>query len=341
MKRCFDLARFGAKNTQPNPMVGAVLVYEDRIIGEGFHPAAGQSHAEVVAVGSVVDKDKDLISKSTLYVSLEPCCFHGRTPACTNLILENKIPRVVISCLDLSPEVAGKGVKILRDKGVEVLTGVLEEEGKNLARIRNTFASRKKPYTIIKYARSADGFMGVPGKQFWLTDGLSKRLVHKWRTESSAILVGSNTVLIDDPALTSRLHPGPNPVRILLDRRGRIQYPQKKIFDSLAPTWVVTSRPDAFMKVKTDRIIDINNREEQLWQLLFEAMYEVGLSSLLIEGGGLVLKDAIEKNIWDEARIFTAPILLKNGLPSPQLHHAKAIFTDQILKDQLQIFYNS
>lgn len=231
LRRCFDLAKLGAGNVSPNPMVGAVLVHQGRIIGEGFHSHYGGPHAEVEAVRSVSPSDQSLIRESTLYVSLEPCCVHGRTPPCTNLILDMGIPRVVISNLDESPGVNGKGIRLLEEAGVEVHTHVLEDEGLPYSRIRNTFVRNRRPYIVLKYARSADGFLGRENESVWLTNGISKRLVHKWRSEVDAILVGTQTLRVDDPGLTNRLYFGKSPIRLVLDREASLPEP----FRSLTP----------------------------------------------------------------------------------------------------------
>jgi diaminohydroxyphosphoribosylaminopyrimidine deaminase/5-amino-6-(5-phosphoribosylamino)uracil reductase len=224
MQRCFDLAYLGAGKVSPNPMVGAVLVHQNQIIGEGFHTGYGQPHAEVEAVRSVREEDKPLLSESTLYVSLEPCCFRGKTPACTSLILEKNIPKVVISVKDFTPEVAGKGVAILKEAGVEVITGILEEEGKKVAAIRNHIVQQHRPFVLLKYARSADGYLSKKGQSTWLTNPLSKRWVHQWRKETDAIMVGTETAMMDNPCLTTRYFQGASPIRVVLDRQGRLPH---------------------------------------------------------------------------------------------------------------------
>jgi len=317
MRRCFDLARLGAGHVAPNPMVGAVLVHDDKIIGEGYHQKYGEAHAEVNAVRSVQAEHRRLIPKSTLYVSLEPCCIFGRTPPCTKLIIEHKIPKVVISCLDATPEVAGQGVKMLQDAGVEVQTGVLQAEGEELAGIRNTFAGHRRPFIILKYAQSQDGFMGIPGEQVWLSNPYSKRLVHKWRSEVSAILVGTNTAVVDDPQLTNRLFFGPSPLRIVLDRTGRLS-PKSKLLDDASPTWVVTANAEALQQGQQTKIIELDFDAELLENLL-NKLYEAKVSSLLVEGGRQTLDAFLQKNLWDEARILVSEKLLGKGIPAPVL----------------------
>ncbi|RMF32110.1 MAG: bifunctional diaminohydroxyphosphoribosylaminopyrimidine deaminase/5-amino-6-(5-phosphoribosylamino)uracil reductase RibD, partial [Bacteroidetes bacterium] len=219
MRRCFDLARLGAGRVSPNPMVGAVLVYEGRIIGEGWHRRYGGAHAEVNALASVAPSDRALIRRSTLYVSLEPCCIHRKTPPCTNLILREGIPRVVVSCLDPTPEVNGRGLELLREGGVEVRVGVLEEEGRRLIRFREAFVRHGRPFVLLKFACSRDGFLGKPGEQIWISNPWTKRWVHRCRAAADAILVGTRTARTDNPQLTTRLFFGDSPLRIVLDRR--------------------------------------------------------------------------------------------------------------------------
>jgi len=318
MRRCFDLARQGAGHVAPNPMVGAVLVHEGRIIGEGFHQKYGEAHAEVNAIGSVQPQDRRLIAASTLYVSLEPCCIFGRTPPCTNLIIEQNIPKVVISCLDATPGVAGQGVQLLRDAGVEVTTGILQQEGEALAAIRNTFVQEERPYIILKYAQSQDGFMGQPDRQVWISNAYSKRLAHKWRSEVSAILVGTNTAALDNPQLTNRLYFGKSPLRIVLDRRRRLS-PKAHLFNDQIPTWIVTEmaeNTDSDLKNTTFIELDF---DDYLLDNLLQKLYEAQVSTLLVEGGAQLLRTFVQKDLWDEARIFVGNKLLENGIPAPTL----------------------
>ncbi|MCB0519093.1 MAG: bifunctional diaminohydroxyphosphoribosylaminopyrimidine deaminase/5-amino-6-(5-phosphoribosylamino)uracil reductase RibD [Saprospiraceae bacterium] len=314
MHRCFDLARLGAGHVSPNPMVGAVLVHENRIIGEGWHRQYGKAHAEVNAVASVKPEDQHLIEKTTLYVSLEPCCIFGKTPPCTNLILEKKIPRVVISCLDQTPEVRGKGVDILRQNGVEVVTGILAKEGEVLSGIRNTFVARHRPYINLKFAQSSDGFMGKPGQQVWISNPFSKRLAHKWRSEFDAILIGTKTALMDNPQLNNRLWFGKSPLRILLDKK--LAVPKSAhIYDATAKTLVVTEKVGypvnenvEFLSLPFD---------ENLLEKLLKYLFEKRITSLIVEGGSVTLSRFIEQGLWDEATVFTSKTHLLNGIKAP------------------------
>ncbi len=318
MRRCFDLARLGLGQVSPNPPVGAVLVYEDQIIGEGYHRRWGAPHAEVEAVASVPEHLRHLIPKATLYVSLEPCCVYGRTPPCTNLILDQGIKRVVVSCLDQSPEVAGRGVALLRAGGVEVRTGVLEDEGRWLVRFRSKWATTGMPWVILKFARTRDGFMGLPERQVWISNPLTLRLVHRWRSELDAIMVATNTALIDNPRLTTRLWPGRSPVRVVLDRRGRL--PEKlHLFDGTVPTWVVTEQPARFRGLPVAPIELGFDAPDFAYQLLKE-LGARRITSLLVEGGSALLHYLIRENCWDEARVFTGNKVLGTGVPAPEVH---------------------
>lgn len=318
MQRCFDLALLGAGKVSPNPMVGAVLVYEGRIIGEGYHRAYGEAHAEVNALRKVRPADQDKVPAATLYVSLEPCCVYGRTPPCTNLILERRIPRVVISCLDDTPEVNGRGVAILRAGGARVTTGILEDQGRRLSCIRSTFVTQSRPYVILKYARTPAGrFAPDPPRQFWITNDYSRRLVHKWRSETDAVLVGTNTALIDDPQLTNRLYFGPSPLRIVLDRRlrlpGRLQ-----LLSGDAPTLVVTEStppPDR----ENLSYLQLPFGEEDFLLRLLRNLAERNISSLTVEGGARLLPAFIRQRLWDEARVLVGSRELAGGLPAPVL----------------------
>lgn len=316
MQRCFDLARLGAGNVSPNPMVGAVLVQEGRIIGEGWHREYGKAHAEVNCIASVKEEDRHLIEKSTLYVSLEPCCFHGKTPACTNLILRNNITKVVIACLDETPEVQGKGVEILRSAGVEVVEGVLAKAPFKPSDFRNTFASKKRPFIQLKFAKSVDGYMGVPGQQVWFSNHFSQVLAHKGRGEFDAILVGTNTALTDNPSLSNRHWFGKSPLRIVLDRQRKVP-DDAHLLRSDQPTWVVCEQqlPDDEPSA-TRRFLEIPFDDDLLENLLAE-LYQQRINSLIVEGGATTIQQFLDKNLWDEAAIFSTPLRLGQGIFAP------------------------
>jgi len=337
MRRCFDLARLGAGNVSPNPMVGAVLVHQNRIIGEGFHRRYGQAHAEVNAVNSVRAQDRHLLPEATLYVSLEPCCIFGKTPPCTNLILEHRIPRVVISCLDQTPGVAGKGVEILRTAEVEVLTGVLEAEGQRLSAIRNTFVTQQRPYVILKFAQTKSRFLGPEdGRQYWITNAYTKRLVHRWRSEADAILVGTNTALSDDPQLTNRFYFGKSPLRVVLDKSLRLPK-TLALFDGTTPTLVFTERADVLGGEHLE-YASIAFDQNLVPQILAH-LAEKKCTSLIVEGGAQLLQAFLNAGIWDEARVFTGAKYLFKGIPAPILPVAPA-YSQVIAGDLLEVFFN-
>ncbi len=322
MQRCFDLARLGAGAVSPNPMVGAVLVYQHRIIGEGYHQAYGQAHAEVNAINNVKAADRHLIKDATLYVSLEPCCIYGRTPPCTSLILKHKIPRVVISVVDQTPEVSGQGLAILRAAGVEVQTNILADAGAELAQIRNTFAYQNRPFVLLKYAISQDQKLApIPSKQLWLSNAYSKRLTHRWRMEYDAILVGTNTAAIDNPALNNRLYYGRSPLRIVLDRYGSLSQ-NLKIFDGQQKTLVFIS-PEQTKKQEIDQVeyIPIDFSKDFIPNLL-EELASRNISSLQVEGGQKTIESFVNSGLWDEARVFQTQKWIGNGLIAPDLKQA-------------------
>jgi len=357
MRRCFDLARLGAGSVSPNPMVGAVLVHQNRIIGEGFHRQYGFAHAEVNAVNNVRAEDRQLLPEATLYVSLEPCCIFGKTPPCTNLILENRIPKVVISCLDQTPGVAGNGVKILQAGGVEVITGVLEAEGQRLSAIRNTYVTQQRPYVILKFAKTKDQFIGPEdGSQYWITNAYTKRLVHRWRSETDAILVGTNTALSDDPQLTNRLYFGKSPLRVVLDKSLRLPK-TLALFDGTMPTLVFTERTDApgSNNLEYASIVFDQNLVPQILARLAEKK----CTSLIVEGGAQILQAFLDAGLWDEARVFTGqppPPLLRlslrhqkgelpegtkylfKGIPAPIMPVAPA-YSQSIAGDLLEVYF--
>ena len=334
MRRCFDLARLGAGFVSPNPMVGAVIVYNDEIIGEGWHQMYGTAHAEVNAVNSVAEENVQYLSKSTIYVSLEPCCIFGKTPPCSNLIIEKKIPEVVISCLDSTPEVAGNSVKILEAAGVKVTTGVLEKEGLALAAIRNTFAGENRQYIILKYAQSADGFISKKGEQTWLTNAYSKRLTHKWRAETDAILVGTNTAAIDNPQLNNRYWSGMPPLRLAIDKSMKLDQ-NLHLFDDEQPTLILTESAVNIMGFERTQFIQLDF-SENLPQQIVQTLAQGKISSLLIEGGAHTLQSFIDADLWDEARIFSVDKRLGEGVKAPQIK-GEIVKIEKIVADKLTV----
>ncbi len=294
MRRCLQLARCGEAGAPPNPMVGAVIVCDSRIIGEGYHRRCGGPHAEVNAINSV--KERDLLSRSTIYVSLEPCAHYGKTPPCADLIIETGIRRVVIGCTDPFAKVNGLGIKKLREAGCEVQVGVLEQECRELNRRFFTFHEKHRPWITLKWAQSSDGIMGGDNR-ITFSNALTQTLVHRLRARSGAILVGTNTALQDNPTLTTRLWPGPNPLRLTIDRNG-ILPPTLHLKDNSTPTVIYS--------------------HESIEEILAD-LYARGIQSLLVEGGAKLLQSFIDKGLWDEARIETAPLCLGQGTKAPTL----------------------
>lgn len=341
INRCIQLAKNGLGRTYPNPIVGSVIVYNDRIIGEGWHQKAGEAHAEVNAVNSV--KDKSLLPKSTIYVSLEPCSHYGKTPPCSNLIIDSGIKKVVIGTVDPFAEVAGKGIKKLLDAGCEVRVGVLEKECRELNKRFFTFHTKQRPYLILKWAQSSDGFIApLPQKiaerqPVWITGKYSQQLVHKWRAEEQAIMVGTNTAVADNPKLNTRLWHGESPVRIVLDRSLRIPE-DSYLFDGTVETIVLTGKSSADRGVK-NVIFEPLDFESDLPQQICDILYRHKIQSLIIEGGRETLHTFIGTGVWDEARIFTGKLHFKEGIKAPEL---SGTFTSEakIGDDQLKIFLN-
>lgn len=327
MQRCLDLAQLGAGAVSPNPMVGAVLVYQGLIIGEGYHRSFGGPHAEVNCLLSVAEDRKELILLSTLYVSLEPCSHFGKTPPCSDLIIENKIPRVVIGSSDPNPEVNGKGILKLKQAGIQVITGVLEKESAGLNKRFICFHTKKRPYIILKWAQSADGKMAAANdKRLLISNELTNRLVHKWRSEVDAIMIGTNTALKDQPSLTTRLWPRKNPLRVVLDLNNRIPR-EGKLFDDSAMTLVIDERMKS------------NDGKADLPEVMrFLAGRKI--QSVLVEGGPRLLNAFIETGLWDEARVITNEGLrVGDGLDSPKLLNADFSDSMTIGSDRIDIYY--
>jgi diaminohydroxyphosphoribosylaminopyrimidine deaminase / 5-amino-6-(5-phosphoribosylamino)uracil reductase len=340
MRRCLELAALGMGNVSPNPMVGAVIVYDGRIIGEGYHQKYGEAHAEVNAVKQVVDKYADhaeLLSRSTIYVSLEPCAHYGKTPPCADLIIKHQIPKVVIGCRDPFEQVNGRGIEKLLAAGLEVETGVLEDECKWLNRRFFTRVQKHRPYIILKWAQTADGFFApADGSQFWITGHESRKLVHQWRGEEDAILVGTNTVAADNPQLNVRFGKGKAPKRIVIDRKLKLKE-NFNIFDQSVDTLV-------FNEVKThlegkNKYIALEDFDNYVPQYILYQLYLQDIQSVIIEGGAFTLNKFIEAGLWDEARVFTGQVELKDGIKAPTV---QGTMTDTITcgDDELSIVLN-
>lgn len=303
MQRCIDLAKCGAGSVAPNPLVGAVLVHQDRIIGEGFHQLYGGPHAEVNCIRSVKDTDRELIPFSTLYVSLEPCAHFGKTPPCANLILSEKIPNVIIGSKDPFEQVNGKGIDILKKGGVNVLQGILEKECDELNKRFFTFHREHRPYIILKWAQTADlKISSGSSDRLMISNKYTDRLVHKWRSEEAGIMVGTNTAENDDPLLTNRWWTGNNPVRIVIDRNLKLS-PSLKLFDGSTRTIVFYCSGELHQS-STVEYIQIKNEKDLIPQVL-KALYDLKVLSVIIEGGAALINSFISSGLWDEARVIT------------------------------------
>lgn len=343
MHRCLQLAEMAAGFVAPNPMVGAVLVYENRIIGEGYHMQYGQAHAEVNCINSVSKKDEHLISRSTIYVSLEPCAHFGKTPPCADLIIAKKIPKVVVGCRDPFKQVDGKGIEKLQAANIEVTVGVLEKECKELNKRFFTFHTKHRPYIVLKWAQTANKKIAADfSNRLHITNTTTNKLVHKWRSEEAAILIGTNTALYDDPELTNRLWHGKSPVRLVVDMYLRLPH-TLKIFDGKQPTIIFNTlqhSEDVFKILPPpggvrEGLYQVAEQVSIIHQIL-NACYQNNIQSILVEGGAKLLESFIDEGLWDEAKIITNESLtVAQGLSAPdlgeaQLQHSEKIFNDRI-----------
>lgn len=348
MHRCLELARLGMGNVAPNPMVGSVLVHHDKIIGEGYHKKYGEAHAEVNCINSVKAEHQSSIAESTLYVSLEPCAHFGKTPPCADLVIQNKIPKVVIGCRDPFVQVNGKGIEKLKAAGVAVELGILEEEAKNLNKRFFLFHTQYRPYIILKWAETADKKIASEDQGRLLISGqMTNRLVHKWRSGEMAICVGTNTALFDDPSLTTRLWPGSNPVRIVVDMHLRLPK-SLKLFDGNTPTIVFNLHQHnlPFEKISVADLKGIGvgyykvTEDASLVHQMMNALYRIGIQSVMIEGGAQLLQSFIDENIWDEARVITnEELIIGSGLPSPVLKNYQITDTEHLGSDVIRYYH--
>jgi diaminohydroxyphosphoribosylaminopyrimidine deaminase / 5-amino-6-(5-phosphoribosylamino)uracil reductase len=341
MQRCLDLASKAEGMTYPNPVVGSVIVHEGKIIGEGYHIKPGGPHAEVVAIGSV--RNKELLASSTLYVSLEPCSHFGKTPPCTELIISHKIPEIIVGTTDTSDKVSGKGISKLKAAGCKVIVGVAEEECRWINRRFFTFHEKKKPYITLKWAKSADEFIDIlrgenskvgPG---WITGNAERILVHKWRASEQAILVGAQTLRTDNPLLNVREWYGNNPLRIILSGSGSL--PDEIAMNNLTGSQVIfTFFPDK-INISGSVVVKLNNKEPSAVQIV-DYLYKWGIQSLFIEGGAKLLNHFISSGLWDEARIFSGHQIFKNGIKAPHID-GKLLSKVKFSKSTLEILVNN
>lgn len=339
MHRCLQLASLAAGYVAPNPMVGAVLVHHDRIIGEGYHQQYGGPHAEVNCIHSVKEADQPLIPQAVLYVSLEPCAHFGKTPPCADLIIRHRIPKVVIGCRDPFKEVNGRGIEKLIAAGVQVEVGILEKEAAALNKRFFTFHTQHRPYILLKWAQTADGKMAnADYSPVAISHTLTNRLVHQWRSKEASILVGTNTALYDDPQLTVRHWTGPNPIRLVVDLDGRLPA-DRQLFNKQVRTIVFNARQhheeENLFYYQVTKDVDLATQ-------IVHALYQLKIQSVLVEGGARLLQSFIDAGYWDETRIITNPTLtLGAGIPAPVLSGAKLMASEKTAGDIIQTFQQS
>ena len=332
--RCIELAKNGFGTTYPNPMVGSVIVYNGEIIGEGWHQKAGEPHAEVNAIRSV--KDHSLLDKATIYVSLEPCSHFGKTPPCCDLIIKNKIPNVVIGTVDSNIKVAGNGIKRLQEAGANVVVGILEKDCYELNQRFFTFHEKKRPYIILKWAETQDGFIAPLQKEeqkpVWITNINSRQLVHKWRTEEQAILVGTQTVIDDNPQLNARDWEGNNPIRVVIDQNHRIPK-TAHVFDNQTKTIVFSNKKSIPSLENT--ILEVIDFQQNIAQQIADKLFQHQIQTVIIEGGAQTLQTFIDANLWDEARVFIGNCTFEKGVKAPIMNTSpfkqEKIGTDELL----------
>lgn len=335
LKRSVDLAALGAGCVSPNPMVGAVLVSPDStIIGEGWHKSYGKAHAEVNCVAEATKKGHNSLVESTLIVSLTPCSITGNTPPCTDLVRKKQIPKVIIGSEDYTPNVKSESLGILEEAGCHPTLAHFDS-ARMIARFRNLAIDLKRPYIILKYARSADGFYGKPNERIAISNNYSLRLTHKWRAHSDAILVGNRTALTDDPELTQRYYYGKSPLRVLLDRNGKTWKKNLKIFNKQAPTLVFTLRSD--IQFETHVTTVVLNKDKPFLAQVLAYLYSKKLHILLVEGGATLQATMLQKNLWDEIRVLEShKVFLKSGVQAPfepknvHIYHSKPLFNNTI-----------
>lgn len=328
MQRALDLAQLSRGLVSPNPLVGCVIVHNNTIIGEGRHEKYSEAHAEVNAVNSV--KDQTLLSQSTVYVNLEPCSHFGKTPPCADMLIKHQVKKVVIANIDPNPLVSGKGIQKLKDAGIEVIPNVLEAKGWELNKRFFTFLSKKRPYIILKWAETADGFIARENfDSKWISNEYSRQLVHKWRSEEDAVLVGTGTALHDNPALTVRDWSGRNPTRIVIDRYGRLAQ-TLSLFDGQQQTICYTT-----LKTETQKNLEfVKLNESSFQQSLVSDLFKRNIQSVIIEGGATTLQQFINNGLWDEARVFTSDQEFGSGITAPQfngnLTASESVFSDTL-----------
>jgi diaminohydroxyphosphoribosylaminopyrimidine deaminase/5-amino-6-(5-phosphoribosylamino)uracil reductase len=339
MRRCLELAATAGGLVAPNPLVGAVLVCDGRIVGEGWHKSYGAPHAEPEAITSLINTD--LLPRCTLYVNLEPCNHYGKTPPCTEQIIAAQIPRVVVACTDPFPEVNGTGIERLRKAGIEVETGILQAEARALNKFFFTYHEKKRPYIILKWAESADGFIDADRDEnsppTRISNELTRIIAHRWRSQIQAIMVGTNTVIRDNPQLTLRGVEGRNPLRLTLDRKARLD-PNRKIFDAQAETIIFVGHGQSKIYGERTECVEVCF-DENLEESILQTLYKRRIQSLMIEGGTKLIESFISKGFWDEARVFKSRILLTAGVKAPQVEGLRK--SEENIGDNKLIIYKN
>lgn len=337
MQRCLDLARNGLGKVSPNPLVGSVIVHENLIIGEGWHHKLGEAHAEVNAVNSVIDKS--LLANSTLYVNLEPCAHFGKTPPCADLIIASRIPRVVIANVDPHKAVAGKGIQRMREAGIEVKEGVLEKEGRFLNRRFFCYHEKQRPFVILKWAESQDGFMDMERTSNnlgvnWITQAETQSLVHQWRTEEDAIMIGGNTLKNDNPLLTSRAYWGGNPIPVVIGSES-IKQSDFNLLNNKQAIWITSN--DKVDNLEAEVVVTAANQSNpEAW---LQILKERNIQSVLVEGGARLLQSFIDAKAWDEIRILRGTKTFTSGLRAPKLS-AEPVVIEHFGSDNLKTYFS-
>ncbi len=337
IKRCLEIAKKGIGSTRPNPSVGAILVVDDEVVGEGFTSPYGGNHAEVNAIASV--SDKELLKKATIYVTLEPCSHFGKTPPCSDLIIKSQIPKVVIGCVDANSLVSGKGIERLKNAGCDVTVGILENECLEHHQRFFTFQNKKRPYIILKWAETKDGFIAPKNREeqapVWITNEVSRQLVHKWRSEEHGILVGTTTVLEDNPKLNVRSWKGENPMRIVIDKELKIPK-DLHVYDQSIKTIFITQKD---FESKEELVFEKIDFSKPIAAQICEVLFKHKIQSVIVEGGTKTIQTFLEEGLWDEARVFHSAVTFKEGVKGPKFDHNH--FSERLIKeDVLKIYRN-
>lgn len=334
MRRAFELARLGAGSVSPNPLVGCVIVVNEKIIGEGWHMKFGDPHAEVNAVATV--SDRAILREATVYVNLEPCSHHGKTPPCADMLIRNEVKKVVIANADPNPLVAGAGIEKLRKAGIEVVTGVMEKEGLEFNRRFFTFIGKERPYLILKWAQTEDGFIARENYDSkWISNTESRKLVHRWRSEEDAVLVGAGTAAHDNPRLNVRDWQGRNPVRVVLDRSLRLNR-ELHLFDHSQPTLCYNTELDS----KEENLVFVNLNADNFIGDMMTDLYRRNIQSVIIEGGAQIITAFMKLSLWDEARVFQSEEKFLKGIPAPVVM-GRLVEETQIQNDVLRVYKRS